>query len=94
MAAAARAPLRVLPDIDPGTTVVLTSDLEAAIANVVTLADDLDAGLEAIAGRLFAGSRSAALNEIGRLSLRVQRLRDDYAELIDPTTPPAPRRLA
>lgn len=92
--AAARAPLHLLPDVEPATTVVLTADLEAAIDNVAALADDLDAGLDAIAGRLFADSRSAALNEVGRLSLRVQRLRDDYAQLIDPTTPPAPRRLA
>lgn len=91
----ARHALHLVPDVDPATTVVMTEDLERAIRNVVELADDLDAGIEAAVHRLWADSRAGAINELNRLGLRVQRLRDDYAALVgDEHLPPAPRRLS
>lgn len=90
----ARPALRLVPNAEPATTVVLTADLERAIHNVASLADDLDAGIDAAVHRLWADSRAAAINELNRLGLRVQRLRDDYAALVgDDHLPPAPRRI-
>jgi ribosomal protein S11 len=85
--------LHLVPDVEPDTTVVLTAELEAAIDNIAALADDLEAGLDAVATRLWGDSRAAAINELNRMQLRIQRLRDDYAALTG-RGPTKPRRVA
>lgn len=90
-----RAHLHLVPATEPATTVVLTADLARAIHNIAALADDLDAGIEAAVHRVWADSRAAAINELNRLGVRVQRLRDDYAALIgDEQLPPVPTPLS
>jgi hypothetical protein len=91
---AARAPqLHVLPSVDDEQVKVSRVALERAIADVDALADDLEAGIRAATHRIFAGSRPAALNELHRLGLRVQQLRDDF-EPLGGKPRPRPIRLA
>jgi len=90
----ARAALRVLPDVDDDTVEIPRADLERAVTNVDTLADDLEAGLAAATHRIFAGSRPGALNELHRLGLRVQQLREDFEPLGGRSPNDRPRRLA
>jgi hypothetical protein len=92
--AAARAPLHLV-DAAPATVEVPAALLAAAITNAGAIADDLEAGVDAIAQRLFAGSRAAAVNELGRMAVRIQSFRDDFAALDpSPSTPTRPRRVA
>lgn len=70
------------------------SVLERAVADAESLADDLIAGLEAAEHRVWADSRAAAVNEINRLALRVERMRDDFAALTGEPSPTKPRRVA
>lgn len=87
--------LRVLPDLEEVDTVeVPRGALCRAIDNVDSLADDLEAGLAAATHRIFAGSRPAALNELHRLGLRVQQLREDFEPLGGDPPTSRPRRLA
>lgn len=90
---AARAHLHVLPDVDDESVAVSRAALERVMDNVDSLADDLEAGIAAATHRIFAGSRPAALNELHRLGLRVQQLRDDV-EPLGGRPPTRPRRLA
>ena len=55
--------------------------LETAVTNAGAIADDLSAGIEAVAQRIFAGNRAAALNELGRLHTRVESLAAAFAAL-------------
>jgi len=86
--------LRVLPDVDDEYVEVSREALERVFANVDALADDLEAGLRATASRIFAGSRPAALNELHRLGLRVQQLREDFVPLGGHSPNDRPQRLA
>lgn len=65
--------------------------LADAIASAGTLADDLEQGVDAVAQRLFAGNRAAALNELGHLAVRIHDFRGAFAAL-DPIGP-SPRRF-
>lgn len=86
--------LRLVESIE-ATVAVPVALLESAVANAASIADDLDAGIDAIAFRLFAGSRAAAMNELGRMAVRIQSFRDDFAALDpSPTKPRRPRRVA
>lgn len=69
--------------------------LESAITNAGAIADDLEAGIDAVAQRTFAGNRAAALNELGRLHQRVESLRDAFAALDpEPSQPGRPTSVA
>jgi antitoxin component HigA of HigAB toxin-antitoxin module len=69
--------------------------LAAAIDNAGCMADDLAAGVDAVAQRIFADNRAAALNELGRLHHRVEAFRDAFAALDPhPSKPPRPHRVA
>ncbi len=91
--ATARA-LQLLPAVEDELVPVSRIALDRLVENIDSLADDLDAGLEAIASRIFAGSRPAAINEINRLGLRVARLRRDFEPIGGKPTEPRPLRLA
>lgn len=88
--------LYLVPDLEEIETIeVPRGALNRAIANVDALADDLEAGLAAATHRIFAGSRPGALNELHRLGLRVQQLREDFEPLGGAPTPTRrPKRLA
>lgn len=86
--------LRLVDDVEEHVPVP-AGLLASAIDNAAHLADDLLAAIGAAEQRLFVGSRAGALNELGRMALRVESLRDAFTAL-DPTPhrPGRPTRVA
>ena len=70
--------------------------LQAALTNAGAIADDLEAGIDAVAQRVFLGNRAAALLELGRLHHRVEDFREAFEALAPApnTTPRRPTRVA
>lgn len=78
--AGTRAALRVVHP-DPDVVEVPVELLGAAIDTVATVADDLLSGIEAAERRVWDGHRGAALNELGRMHVRVEDLADRFIAL-------------
>jgi hypothetical protein len=86
--------LRLVEPIDARVSVP-ASLLEQAVTDAGAIADDLTAGIDAVAQRIFAGNRAAALNELGRMHHRVEGFRASFDALDpDPSKPTRPHRVA
>lgn len=91
--ATARA-LHLLPPVEDELVPVPRLALERLIDNCESIADDLDAAIEATWASVWSGSRPAVLDNLSRMGRRVERLREDFEPIGGKPTEPRPLRLA
>lgn len=93
--ATARPQLHLVEPAEVAVIAVPAGLLEDALTNAAAIADDLQAGLDAAERFAWSGSRAGVLNEIGRMSTRIDTFRDAFAALDPkPTNPRRPTRVA
>ena len=90
-----RPTLTVLPARSETVVLPRYRVVEAAM-DAKALADDLERTLGVIEQRIFAGNRSAAVNEIGRAHVRIAEMRESFLELagLGETSPTEPNTAA